>query len=410
MTLETFYQRLLNPPHPWKVSRVEMSEDSSRVDVWLTHEEYTFLCSECHRKAPTYDHMPERVFQHLDTCESKTFLHVRLPRVDCPEHGVKQGVFPLAGPYRDVTYKLEAKCIQVMEECDRTAAARITGVTWERLGTIMQQAVDRGLERRGKEMPSVLGFDEKQVVSGHRYFTIVTDPVCHRVFDVIVEGRAKKDIRPWFEANEKGLQSVEKLAMDMSASYASVAAELMPHAEICFDHYHVIALMNMALNEVRREAQARITDDDERKEFFRSRNTFLYAEENLPEHLRFRFEKAKSISAPTARAWEIKELLRGLWKVAEEESELDAYFKKWFWRATHSRLKPVRKAALTLKRHWAGIRTAIMNGITNSAAEGLNSKIEVIKRSACGFRNKNNFKTAILFHCGKLDMMPEFGA
>ena len=73
-------------------------------------------------------------------------------------------------------------------------------------------------------------------------------------------------------------------------------------------------------------------------------------------------------------------------------------------------VKPVRKAALTLKRHWAGIRTAIMNGITNSAAEGLNSKIEVIKRSACGFRNKNNFKTAILFHCGKLDMMPDFGA
>ena len=184
MTLEAFYQKLLNPPKPWNVSKVEISEDGSRVDVWLTHEQYTFLCSECHCPAPTYDHMPERVFQHLDTCESKTFLHVRLPRVNCSKHGVKQGVFPLAGQYQDVTYKLEAKCIAVMEVCDRTAASEITGVSWERLGGIMNRAVKRGLERRGDIPPLILGLDEKQVFSRHRYFTIVyqcTMPTVGRV-------------------------------------------------------------------------------------------------------------------------------------------------------------------------------------------------------------------------------------
>ena len=96
-------------------------------------------------------------------------------------------------------------------------------------------------------------------------------------------------------------------------------------------------------------------------------------------------------------------------ELSEDGSRVDvvAYFKKWFWRATHSRLEPIRKAAKTLKRHWAGILAAIMNGISNSATEGLNSKIEVIKRSACGYRNKDNFRTAILFYCGKLDLMPE---
>ena len=406
MTLEMFYQKLLNPPAPWVVSRVELSEDGSRVDVWLTHEQYRFLCSVCHREAPTYDHMPERVFQHLDTCESKTYLHVRLPRVNCPEHGVKQGVFPLAGPYLDVTYKLEAKCIQVMEACDRMAAADITGVTWERLGGIMNRAVARGLERRGDAVPKILGLDEKQVFSRHRYFTIVTDPLNHSVYDVITEGRAMKDIKPWFEAYKDKLVNVEKATMDMSASYASLATLYMPNAEVCFDHYHIIAIMNKAVDDVRRAAQAAIQDKDARKEFFRSRMTFLYAEENLPDHLRFKFEKAMSISAPTAKAWHLKELLRGLWRVPLEEKALTDYFKKWFWRATHSRLEPIRKVAKTLQRHWAGILAAIMNGLSNSATEGLNSKIEVIKRSACGYRNKGNFRTAILFHCGKLDLMP----
>ncbi|MDD7751515.1 MAG: ISL3 family transposase [bacterium] len=409
MTLEMFYQKLLNPPKPWVVSKVELSEDGSRVDVWLTHEQYTFLCSVCQEPAPTYDHMPERIFQHLDTCESKTFLHVRLPRVNCPKHGVKQGVFPLAGPYLDVTYKMEAKCIQVMEASDRSAASDITGVSWERLGGIMKRAVDRGLERRGDAIPRILGMDEKQVFSRHRYVTIITDPLNHSVYDVITDGRAMKDITHWFEEHKDKLIDVEKAAMDMSASYGSLAVIYMPNAEICYDHYHVIATMNKAVDEVRKSAQAKIVNEEDRRMFFRSRMMFLYGEENLADHLRFKFEKAKSISAPTARAWEIKELLRGLWRVTPEEAELAAYFKKWFWRATHSRLEPIRKAAKTLKRHWAGILAAIMNGISNSATEGLNSKIEVIKRSACGYRNKDNFRTAILFHCGKLDLMPEMG-
>ena len=155
-----------------------------------------------------------------------------------------------------------------------------------------------------------------------------------------------------------------------------------------------------------KQAQSEIRDEDARKAFFRSRMMFLYGEENLPEHLRFKFEEAKSVSAATARAWEIKELLRGLWKVTKEESELRAYFKKWYWKAAHSRLKPVCDAAKKLKRHLQGMIAAVLYGISNSATEGLNSKIEVVKRSACGYRNKDNFRTAILFHCGKLDLMP----
>ena len=159
-----------------------------------------------------------------------------------------------------------------------------------------------------------------------------------------------KDIKHWFEERRDKLVDVEKAAMDMSASYGSLAVMYMPNAEICYDHYHVIATMNKAVDEVRKSAQTKIVNEEDRRMFFRSRMAFLYGEENLPDHLRFKFEKAKSISAPTARAWEIKELLRGLWRITPEESELAAYFKKWFWRATHSRLEPVRKAAKTLKR------------------------------------------------------------
>lgn len=407
MTVEDFYQKLLNPPQPWMVKQVKLSEDGTRVDVWLEHDRYTFLCSKCQKEAPTYDHMPERVFQHLNTCESKTYLHVRLPRVKCKDHGVVQGAFPLAGPYLDVTYKLEALCIATMKACDRTDAAELTGVTWERLGGIMTRAVERGLAKRGDAIPEILGIDEKQVFSRHRYFTIITDPVNHSVFDVIVDGRSIKSMTPWFEVRKEALQNVKCATLDMSAGYASIIRKFMPTAELCFDHYHVIATLNKALDDVRREEQTRLEGTD-RKDFFRARYMFLYAQENLPEKYRFRFEQAKSVSEKTSRAWEIKELLRGLWRAVATTEELTTYFKKWYWRATHSRLEPIRKAAHTLKRHWDGIEAAIKHGLSNAATEGLNSKIETIKRSACGFRNKEKFREAILFHCGKLDLLPDF--
>ena len=68
MTLESFYQKILNPPEPWIVSKVNLSGLGPRVNVWLTHEKHALCCPECGVEAPIYDHMPERVLQHLDTC------------------------------------------------------------------------------------------------------------------------------------------------------------------------------------------------------------------------------------------------------------------------------------------------------------------------------------------------------
>jgi transposase len=82
------------------------------------------------------------------------------------------------------------------------------------------------------------------------------------------------------------------------------------------------------------------------------------------------------------------------------------FWRRWYFWATHSRLKPIRAAAATLKRHLTNRLTSFQHRITNAASEGLNSKIEAIKKMACGFRNVEHFKTAIYFHCGGLDLYP----
>ena len=54
-----------------------------------------------------------------------------------------------------------------------------------------------------------------------------------------------------------------------------------------------------------------------------------------------------------------------------------------------------------------GILNAIVSGATNARAEGLNSRIQAIKRRACRYRNRERFRYAIYFHLGGLDLYPE---
>ena len=83
------------------------------------------------------------------------------------------------------------------------------------------------------------------------------------------------------------------------------------------------------------------------------------------------------------------------------------YFKRWYFWATHSRPRPIRKAAQTLKAHIDKIVIYATHRITNARGEAINAKIEKVKRMACGFRNRAHYRTAIYFHCGGLDLFPK---
>lgn len=92
------YQHLLGLQRPWTVSRVELGTKQQRVDVWTEHADQRFPCPICSTRLAVYDHAEERVWRHLDSCQFMTYLHARIPRVRCPEHGLKQVAVPWEEP------------------------------------------------------------------------------------------------------------------------------------------------------------------------------------------------------------------------------------------------------------------------------------------------------------------------
>ena len=86
------YTRLLGIKRPWYIKEVTYGDNPERIDIYLEPGPGILLpCPECDNYSPVYDHMEEREWQHLNTCHVATYIHARLPRIKCKEHGVSWG-------------------------------------------------------------------------------------------------------------------------------------------------------------------------------------------------------------------------------------------------------------------------------------------------------------------------------
>ena len=103
----------------------------------------------------------------------------------------------------------------------------------------------------------------------------------------------------------------------------------------------------------------------------------------------------------------LKELFGWFWK-SRDKYWAKASFTFWYEQVMKSGLKHMIKVANTLKDHLYGLLAWFDTRINNALTEGFNTTIQALKATAKGYRNFENFRTVILFYCGKLDMRPDF--
>jgi transposase len=186
---------------------------------------------------------------------------------------------------------------------------------------------------------------------------------------------------------------------------ASIRA-YVPEAEekIVFDRYHLMTYMVKAVDEVRKEEHRELKKaGDER--LTGSKYLWLYSKENIPDKHKAWWRSLRRQNLKVARAWAIKESFRELWGFSRLAWAV-RHFKAWFFWATHSCLEPLIEVARMFRKYSAKILTYFRHRITNAVSEGLNSKIQTIKKKAYGYRNRKNYKIAIYFHCGGLNLYP----
>jgi transposase len=401
------YQYLIGLKSPWTVSRVHLNVKEQCVDVWAEHpKDAAWECPQCTKTLPLYDHAEERTWRHLDSCQFQTHLHARIPRVECLEHGVVQVKVPWAEPRSRFTLLFERLAIDVLSQCDVSGATRILRISWDEAWGLMQRAVKRGRARKKARLVRRIGVDEKAAAKGHRYLTLVCD-LDEGTVEHIAEDRKQESLDGYYAGlTKEQLDGLEAVAMDMWEPYIQATLAKVPDAaeKIVFDRFHIMGYVGKAVDTVRKQEHRELMElgDETLKG---SKYLWLYSRENVPERRRNEFATLRRQELKVGRAWAIKEALRCLWLYVYPASGWK-FWKRWYFWATHSRLEPIRKAAETVRRHIDNILTYYQHPVTNAMSEGLNSKIQQIKSMACGFRNTENFKTAIYFRCGGLDLYP----
>lgn len=363
-------------------------------------------CPECGRPSPRYDKRA-RQWRHLDTMQFKTLLEAEVPRIQCPEHGVRQIKVPWAEAGSGFTALFEAMAVFWLRQASTKAVASALGLSWNAVDGIMQRAVRRGLARRAELQPERLSVDETSFQKRHEYVTVVTDQDTGHVIHV-ADDRTTESVEAFYASlTDKQRANIEAVAMDMWPAYIKATRAQIPDAgnKIAFDKFHVAKYLGDGVDKVRRQEHHHLLQDGDQT-LKGTKYQWLRNPHNMSRAQANHFSALRDSTLKTARAWAMKEMAMDIWRYQTRGWAIKAW-KKWFSWAQRCRLEPMKKVAATLKAHLWGIVNAITLGVHNGHAESNNARIQRIKARACGFRNRQRFRNAIYFHCGGLDLMPE---
>jgi transposase len=271
-----------------------------------------------------------------------------------------------------------------------------------RLWRTLDHYVDQARVEEDFSGVSSVGLDETAARRGHNYISLFHDLEAQRLL-YACEGR-KGEVVDHFaedlEAHGGCAENVSRICIDMSASYRAGIEKHLPWAEITFDEFHVIQLVNRAVDEVRRQ-EVKSTPA-----LRRSRYVWLKDKQAWSRRQINQFHDLKQLNLKTHRAFRIKEALREIFRTARSAAEAEPLLERWYSWARRCRLEPVKHVATTLKAHWAGILNAFDSKLTNGRVEAANSLIQAAKAKARGYGTTRHLITIAYLVAGKLTHLP----
>jgi transposase len=359
-------------------------------------------CSICEKRYDTKDILKQRQWSHVSLWGIPVCIDYRPRRVKCPEHGVKVERIPWSMGKRPLSFPL----ITVLAFWSRLLpwdqVARLFHVSWNTVRSAVEAAVEYGREREDYQAVRFIGIDEISRKKGHTYHTNVYDLERKRL---IWSGahRDKDSLRRFFQWwGGKRTAALEGVCCDMWQNYIDVIHEYCGEAVIVFDKFHIVRHLMEAIDKVRK-MEAKALAETGCETLKGTKYIWLKNPWNLTENQKITLSELLKSSFKIVRAYLLKELFRRLWGYTSK-AWAAKYLKRWFWWATHSRLKPLREFAWMLRRHEEGILSYFDLRIDNGIVEAMNNNAKAISHRARGYRSENTFSLAMIHGLGKLQL------
>jgi transposase len=353
------FQVALGLSFPWKVMSSDFDAQAGRLDIRIDFPRGSrFCCPTCGTSGPAYD-TREMTWRHLNFFQHEAHLHARVPRVQCSRCGVKRAAVPWARDGSGFTLLFEALIIAMARTMPVRTVARMVGEHDTRLWPIVHHYVETARDAADHSEVTRVAFDETSARRGHDYVTLFADLDKRRVL-FATDGKDSATVAAFaadLTAHGGDPQAVAEVCIDMSQAFIKGVTEHLPQAGITFDKFHAIAIVNEAVDKVRRSEQK------SRPELKNTRYIWLKNTTNLTGFQADTLDDLSQSNLKTARAYRIRLAFQELYSQSSGE-DAEAYLKKWYFWATHSRLPPIIEAAKTVKRAGFGNLNSGISGVS----------------------------------------------
>jgi len=398
------FETALNIKSPWHIKDIEFSEEKKRLDIFIDFKRGSTFHYEVKEDQicgdfKAYDTV-DKTWRHLNFFEYETYLHARVPRVKIDDKRVRQIKAPWEGVNNGFTLLFEALILQLAAHMPVNVISKIVKVSNYKIWLILWKYVEKSLSMNDYSELTAIGMDETSIRKGHNYITLFVDLNKKRTI-FVTEGKDSSTVEKFAEdliAHNGRAENIKNASCDMSPAFIKGIGENLPEAEITFDKFHIMKIINTAVDEVRREEQKyNPMLKNSRYVFLKNRENLTKTQEEILKNLNISKANLKSL-----RALHIRENFQNIYK-AESVDDFNILLKKWYFWATHSQLEPIKKAAKTIKNHWDGIVRWKESQINNGILEGLNSLVQAAKAKARGYSTLRNFKIITYLVTGNLD-------
>jgi len=404
MLTTKIFESALHIQEPWYIKDIQFNLDNKRLDIHVDFYKGAVFHYESEQENINGDYKAYdtqiKQWRHLNFFEYECYLHARVPRVKIDEETIRLISPPWSGLSNGFTMLFEALVLQLAIHMPVHTVSRIINTSDYKIWAMLERYVNLALSQNDYSQLTSIGIDETSKRKGYDYITLFVDLIQRRTI-FIAEGKDHKTLGEFVDdlAAHKGEpEKITDVSCDMSPAFIKGVKEHFPEAKITFDRFHIMKILNKAVDKVRKE-EVKVQSLLKGNKYI-----FLKNKSNLTDkQLKVREELSMpNLNLKSIKALHIRENFQEIYK-AETEEEFENLLKRWYFWAAHSRIEPIKKAAYTIKKHWEGILQWKKSRLDNGLLEGLNSLIQAAKAKARGFRNNRYFKIIAFLVTGKLD-------
>jgi transposase len=392
------FQQALGLTSPWFVERCVFDAERQRLDIFIDFERGgRFVCSKCGREGCSAYDAREDDWRHLNFFQHETTLRARVPRVSCAKCGVLKVNPPWARAGSGFTLLFEAHVLALVKCMPVLNVARIVGEQDTRIWRIIEHYVGKAHDAMDLSDVEQIACDETSARRGHDYVSLFADLATRKVI-FVADGKSAEAVDEfgrWLEDHKGDKTNITDASIDMSAAFISGIHNNFPNANITFDKFHVVKLINEAVDEVRR--------NESRGNVMLKGTRYLWLKniENLTDAQKLQLAELEGSNLDTMQAYQMRMNFQELFRAPSIPSARK-FLKRWHAWVRTSQLSPMIKAAKTIMAKAEDILRAIANKISNGVLEAINGNVQAAKRKAKGYRSKHNLKLIIYMIAGDL--------